>query len=341
MAWGFHVGEGRPAEAWRDLQACHRLARHAGRNATLVVQLVAMAIDGVTCAGTQRLLHHAEPSESLAQQILDDLRELPPCSDIAYAIDQGERHFYLDSVVLMATGRASAGSLIGATGGPTVDEILTRIQLNWNLVLRTGNVWYDRIVAAAELSVRNDREQAFDTIDADLTQLSMRMQTPMAWLGGIVSRNQRSRLVANMLLSMFLPALQAASNAQDRNITTTDMTRIAAALAVYRAQHGDYPEQLSALQPEILTELPLDLYSGSPFIYQRKSDGGFLLYSVFENGVDDRATDYSGEIIEGEWIEQIPDEFEYGTGEHDLVIRMPVPEFKMPEPPQADESGYY
>ena len=53
------VGEGKVDEAWEDLLACHRLARLVGQGPTLVEALVAIAIDGMACAGDQGLVQHA------------------------------------------------------------------------------------------------------------------------------------------------------------------------------------------------------------------------------------------------------------------------------------------
>ena len=141
--------------------------------------------------------------------------------------------------------------------------------------------------------------------------------------------------MANVLLNLLLPALRVANEADDRSVALLDLTRVAAALAVYRAENGEYPQELAALVPNILAEIPVDWYSGDSPLYQLKDDGGYLLYSVFENGADDNGTDLSGEIIKGEWVDETPEDFNYNAS--DLVIRVPVPEFKLPEPsPEAE-----
>ena len=71
--------------------------------------------------------------------------------------------------------------------------------------------------------------------------------------------------------------------------------------------------------------MPIDLYSEKPFKYERKPDGGYLLYSVFTNGKDDRGTNRRGEIVDGEWVTKVSD-IDYENS--DLVFRVPVPEFK-------------
>ena len=131
-----------------------------------------------------------------------------------------------------------------------------------------------------------------------------------------------------------MPDLNAVLNRQDQGRSQLDLTRVAAALAVYRAEHGEYPETLDQLAPTILAQVPEDLYSGKPFLYRRMPDGGYLLYSVYENGTDDRGTDYGGEIVEGEWTEKVDEDFDYQAT--DLVIRVPMPKFELPPRPEFD-----
>ncbi|GMU23323.1 MAG: hypothetical protein AMXMBFR13_34020 [Phycisphaerae bacterium] len=78
-----------------------------------------------------------------------------------------------------------------------------------------------------------------------------------------------------------------------------------ASLALYRFRHrhGAYPDRLDQLVPDLLPELPADPFSGQPLCYRKTDDGGFLLYSVGENGVDDggdmkRYTTQSGQYRE-------------------------------------------
>jgi len=82
------------------------------------------------------------------------------------------------------------------------------------------------------------------------------------------------------------------------------------------------------LVPGVLPKLPIDLYSGKAFLYERKGDGGYLLYSLFENGIDDQGTDMSGEMEGGEWIDERDVDVDYTKS--DLVIRVPVPTFEFP-----------
>jgi hypothetical protein len=61
----------------------------------------------------------------------------------------------------------------------------------------------------------------------------------------------------------------------------------AIALKRYQLRHGNLPERLSELLPELLPSVPLDPVDGKPLRYRRNTDGTFLLYSVGADGKDD------------------------------------------------------
>ena len=75
------------------------------------------------------------------------------------------------------------------------------------------------------------------------------------------------------------------------------------------------------------------LFRSSRFSTSVRQDGGYLLYSVFENGKDDGGDYYTGEIVDGEWVDE-PGVID--MEDSDLVIRVPAPPFRMPEPPPTD-----
>jgi hypothetical protein len=61
----------------------------------------------------------------------------------------------------------------------------------------------------------------------------------------------------------------------------------AIALERFRAKHGSYPTLLSKLAPEFVKEEPIDFMDGKPLRYRLSDDGGYLLYSVGLDCVDD------------------------------------------------------
>jgi len=71
---------------------------------------------------------------------------------------------------------------------------------------------------------------------------------------------------------------------------------VALAVARYEADKGVYPDRTDALVPDYLENLPIDPCGGGPMRY-RQLDGGYVVYSVGRNGVDDG----------GEELEHFPD----------------------------------
>lgn len=68
-----------------------------------------------------------------------------------------------------------------------------------------------------------------------------------------------------------------------------DEARIACRLERYRLAHGGaYPAALDALVPAYGGALPRDVMSGEPYRYRLLSTGGYLLYSVGWNQLDDQ-----------------------------------------------------
>lgn len=128
--------------------------------------------------------------------------------------------------------------------------------------------------------------------------------------GGPVPANV-AEIFADVLVGAVAPTTAAFFIAEDRRDAQFDLTRIAVALAAYRAEHGRHPVSLAELVPKHIAAIPDDLFRETPQvpIYRRNDDGsGYVLYSVGPNGKDDDART----------IEDDP------AGD-DLVIRTPTP----------------
>lgn len=69
--------------------------------------------------------------------------------------------------------------------------------------------------------------------------------------------------------------------------TAKQVTVAAIALKRYHLKHAAYPESLTALVPEFLSEVPRDTMDGQPLRYRLNADGTFLLYSIGDDGKDE------------------------------------------------------
>jgi hypothetical protein len=334
----WHLGEGRPNDAWRDLLAIHRLAGLLTEDGTIVGQLVAYAISNMACDSTLTLLDHRKHTADQARQVQRDLASIPSFST-ARAFDKGERLFALDALVCFG----SEGSVVASLAEDEFTSTrampgLDAVSVDWNIVLRDFNACYDQLAAAAALPDRAQRLVAMANVETSIQQMEENLRSPSNYVAAAFSQQRRSKLLSGLMSSYLIPAVTAVSNSQDRTNATLELTRIAAALAVYRAEHGAYPEKLRELVPAAITKLPSDPYMGKPFIYVR-IDPGYLLYSLGENSTDDSGNNESMSIFEGISLEestmpnpppQIP------TGSDDISIRVPRPPLKLPKTPPAE-----
>jgi hypothetical protein len=331
----WHVGEGRLEEAWQDNLALYRLSALIAQGPTLIDQLVGMAIRGMAVHTTSVLLSSDQVTKEVAQRIQQDLAAIAPLTGTANTVDQGERIFGLNSTIhVRAHGLGAISQLSGAEGEPSK---LSLISLDWNVVLRDLNRAYDQAAAAMRVTDYEERKTAFVLLEAELNGLRGNVRKPGRLFQAAFSRHARSEIVGNLFTALLLPALTAANAAEDRTNSQLSLAQISAALAIYRAEHGAYPKKLDDLVPGILPTLPVDLLHAKPFMY-RRTENGFLLYSVGANGTDDGGSNEQMRILEGRSLDNVDENEAAAIDEKipanadDYAIRLPVPLFKLPKP---------
>ena len=294
--------EGKPEEAWEDLLACHRFARLIGQGPTLVDTVFAFSRDRTACAAEEALLAHGPLTASRIAKMRADLKRLPPLPKVADRIEFAERFVYLDAMA--GYSREGAASLTGLAAPEmidldpdmkrlkgTIDLLLQHsedTEIDWDLVLRMGNLWYDRLVDACRKPIRAARKEALDKLDEDFRRLKKTAEDA-ASLDEALRRNPRQAIsvrFGEVALSVLFVPWDGPLKAQDCWTMRAELNDLAFALAAYRADHGAYPDKLGDLVPDYVEKLPTDLFGGSKLHYRRESTG-YLLYSVGPNGKDD------------------------------------------------------
>ncbi|MEX2309100.1 MAG: hypothetical protein WD738_15990 [Pirellulales bacterium] len=329
----WHLGEGRTVDAWQDLQALHRLSGLLSQGLTFIERSCARDVSTMACYATETLLHLANLTVDEARQIHRDLIQLQPLSGEARSLEHHERLFALDVFVYVGSGGEpdQLNRLV-----ENLDLIFGPIEsssIDWNIVLRETNRGYDRLAAAVRLSDRAARTRAMKALEKDLrARLARRGRTLSEFADEGLSRHERSQLFGDWFLGLIEP--QRALAAEDRANAKLELTRLAAALAIYRAEHERYPEKLESLVPGILKEPPRDLFHAKPYIYQPERDG-YLLYSTGEDGVDDDGRNAQTYFLESPPFDErgrlgrnpAEPQPEILMGGDDISIRVPRPHF--------------
>jgi hypothetical protein len=95
--------------------------------------------------------------------------------------------------------------------------------------------------------------------------------------------------------------------------TAVDAVQVACALERHRLATGALPDTLGSLTPRLLARVPTDVVGGKPLIYRPDAKGGYILYSVGWNGLDDggtrawaRGTTPREDAQAGDWVWTMP-----------------------------------
>jgi len=185
--------------------------------------------------------------------------------------------------------------------------------IDWDLALKNGNGWYDRMAAAMRENDRSLRKKKLEQVDADVGAYLKAQKSKLASPEGraeILSGGAKGigKAVGDVTIALLVPAVHKVQKAWNRVQQVQDNLHLAFALAWYQRDHGRYPQKLDELTPKYLRAIPGDTFSGKALIY-RPSEKGYLLYSVGPNEKDDGGRGYDDEP--------------FGD---DISVRMPLPE---------------
>lgn len=317
--------------AWNDALACWQLGQKIGNDRPINELLAGLGIRQSAHRATLSILDSPTLPKELAIQIQTDLASLAPALDVASSVDFYDRVAMLDTMLRHLSGRL----------GGVEDQSRIKLQygtgVNLNVALETGNRFYDQLVAALAMS---DDEDRFAAIQKPYNELEDRSEKTIGrQIRSILSRKARSEVMGDFYLGLMAPATSALVAAWERDHAYLLLTQVAAALAIYRTEHGEYPPSFEALAAnKQLSNIPNDPYVVAPFKYERRGKG-YLLYSLYENGVDDGGSDVKQPIVEGEWIETDGDHYSRDFDKSDLVIRLPLPAFEPPSPKDVDDDA--
>lgn len=270
--WNFQRGNHR--QAWEDLVTMRQLARLMEQR-SLATDLVMSAFVCEAAGERAIALLEAEPDVDILHSVLDRWQVLAASEAALQSIDISERFRFCH--MILSTRKVKGH-----------DIPLTNIDLN--CVLREANSTYDETVAALRLKSYQDRQNTLEALDNYMFDTSCRyldgpVQLRLLSYGGAWTRGIQNAALSSFLLNM-MPAANMLNNAVTQAQVRDELTVVGLALAIHKAEKGEYPEKLEQLVPDVLAKVPQDEFSGKPFVYRRTAEG-YLLYSVGPNLVDD------------------------------------------------------
>lgn len=297
------AGERSHEEAWQDVWACLSLGRLVGSGPSMVEYKLGAAIESLAIGTALTLLKHTQVSATEARVLLGRLGSFPPPPNLAAAIDWGERCIYLDAILQLASGRIDAHDVLEVAPNELESELASEgASIDWDVPLRKGNMWFDRLVQAFEARSHASRVQGYWRIKKALRAESQRQST--AWRWG--QRSERLHyMLGDKLVASYTQSYPWDLDEIGWARQSFDFLAIALALEAYHDERGCYPELLHELAPTWVERIPLDVFSDSLLKYRRERQG-YLLYSVGPNARDDKGR-----------------ERDYREGSDDPSVRMP------------------
>ncbi|MBN1420070.1 MAG: hypothetical protein JXP34_14920 [Planctomycetes bacterium] len=275
------ASEGRIDEAWSDLLAVHKIARHCGEAPAMALRLAGAGLEVLACRCEGALAASGRLSEAESRRLAGDLEALGGLIDPARVVDEDERFSCLSMAIALAR------------------ESEVQEGEDWDGILREINAWYDALVdvlrqptfaarARGGRALRGEvsrRRQALRGGYRGLLQTAIR-----GLLGGRDAvRAMRTREMADLVLSLTSGVVEHLVEF-DRAAVDLDLARTACLLAAYKSARGAYPDALEALVPDFAKAIPDDAFTGSPLRYRRTGEG-CVIYSFGPNGADDGGED--------------------------------------------------
>ncbi len=313
------IDQGNYTDAWSDIETILVFGERLTSEPMMVPQLVGVALRAIAFDGIRLLIDRCD-NEQFLSQIIARLEALGEPRWIAEAHAFGEPLSVIDSLVCsMSPDRATT----------EIDLWKRPNAIEPNILLSEVRTWQDKLSEIADIPDRIARRRAAEDFEQSLDELGNRI-SPLGLLSTVFTRAGVSRSIARINVALLMPAAAASFAAEDRSCAQQRLTLLAAALKLHQLRHGEYPDALDALAPDPLAEIPLDPFTNEPFVYERR-DGGFAIWSLGSNGVDDGGSDQSGEFVDGEyapidWTGERPKP----DGPDDVVVRLPVPTLELP-----------
>jgi len=247
--------DGNVEEAIDQCLAARRFLRVYLQEPFLLSYLVATACMKQVAVCFNKIVSDRKIETDTLRKILEEWNSSPWRKGLAWSLES-ERIFGLESALLFLKGEYD------------IDFFKGEKLYYWMFrpVYKTEIIWlmesYDYMLKAEEMPYYTSR---------DSEELEQRMNsTPWYY-------KMTGALLPNAVTVLFKRATLEAM---------FDTARVGIACKIYKNIHGDFPEDLAELSPEILENIPADPFTGHPLIY-KKQDSGVMVYSIGSNLKDD------------------------------------------------------
>ena len=292
------VGQGKISDAWQDVLCCHRLARLVNQGPFIDEANDGWDIESMIADIDGKIAHFGKLTAPQATQMCAELEALPPLISYFEQFNLGERYFMLDRDLQHASDPSDSlifqiifGDGESSDGKQQIQKTVGAL-IDWDAVLRTGNEWIDKFVAAGRLANRSQRWAAVQSVGKEFHAVSVSTVGKGTLLRDIFGKPSPQDVVTpRVAISMVYqhqPVAYMLMLSQDAKLLKSKMAQVAFSLAAYHADHENYPDTLVALTPKYLAEIPDDYFADqSQKIRYRREGDAYVMWTVSFNNKDD------------------------------------------------------
>ena len=245
-----HAAEGNSEATVRDIHDGLQLAKSLRREPMLVSYLVRVACNALTVSGLEQALNRTTFTGEQLKELDEAFAAVAGDLDLAEVMIM-ERCFNLeytrDPSQMGGSGRGGFVFWLPGIQGRGLLDILD---------------YMDDCIEAARLPL-TERVPRLREIEQELNELS----------------------VLHVMIKVLAPAMGRIGEIDLRVHAHLDLAKAALAIERYRLATGSVPNELAELVPAYLEEVPIDPFDARPIRYKR-TDPGYVLYSVMEDGED-------------------------------------------------------
>ena len=162
----------------------------------------------------------------------------------------------------------------------------TKVAFNWNIALKRINRHCNKILQIYKSQNSKYRKKQWNDFILDIVKNKPSVIAAKYFL----SMKYRSKQLGDAIIIRKFLDFNKILDTQRALLMYTRLVEIEIAIAGYKAQYQKYPDNLKNLVPQYFAtnkDIPKDIFSNKPLKYRKKIDGGFILYSVGPNLIDD------------------------------------------------------
>jgi len=246
---------GRGDEAGQSVVAALKVAGSLDQLPVLLVYLVRLALISTACSDIQFTLERSEPSPSVSAEWEKLLRECERGLNLGKVVS-AERILTLAMMARMMPKDMRAFLTEGNA------DLAVDVQWPASPVLRYAVALYLRNMSRIADAVKQPWPDVWESV------------------------RQIEQEKPGFMQSALMPPMTRVVGPTGAGVAKCRCARIALMIESYRREKGNLPQSLQELVPQFGQEIPADPFTGRDLLY-RVQPGGFVVYSVFEDGRDD------------------------------------------------------